>query len=90
MKKLLMVALVAGAVATIIVQRERLQQIDREQLANQIKEGTTQIRDAIQTKLDRSTADEVAAAATDAVEDAEETVKEQAEAAAQETESVDE
>lgn len=66
--RLLIVALVAGAIATIIVQRERLKQIDREQLAQQIREGTTQIRDAVQTRLDRSPVDEDAAApATDAV-----------------------
>jgi K+-sensing histidine kinase KdpD len=82
-KNLLMVALVAGAIATIIVQRERLQQLDREQLANQIKEGTTQIRDAIQTKLDRGAVDEAAAAATEGVEDAAEAVEEQVEAAAE-------
>jgi K+-sensing histidine kinase KdpD len=85
-----MVALVAGAIATIIVQRERLQQLDREKLANQIKEGTTQIRGAIQAKLDRGAVDEAAEAATEAVDEVADAVEEQDEAAAEEAESVDE
>lgn len=76
--RLLIFALVAGAIATLIVQRQRLQQIDREQLANQIREGTTQVTEAIQAKFDRG-GDE---AATEAVEAA-------AEAAA-ETDAADE
>lgn len=79
--RLLIVALVAGGVATIIVQRDRLREIDREELATQIREG-------IQSMLKRGeeaaeeTADEVdaalesvadeAAPAADAIEEASE------------------
>jgi hypothetical protein len=44
--RLLIVALVAAAGATVIVQRERLREIDREQLA-------AQIREAIETRFSR-------------------------------------
>jgi len=42
--KLLIVALVAGAVATMVVQRDRLRQLDRAELM-------AQLRDAVQSKL---------------------------------------
>ena len=42
--KLLIVALVAGTVATMVVQRDRLRQLDRAELM-------AQLRDAVQSKL---------------------------------------
>lgn len=42
--KLLIVALVAGAVATMVVQRDRLRQLDKAELM-------AQLRDAVQSKL---------------------------------------
>lgn len=82
--RLLIVALIAGGVATIIVQRERLRQLDKEQL-------TIQIRDGIQSALKRgeeaaqSTAETVEEAldtAAEKVEDAADAAAEAAEAAA--------
>ena len=81
--RLLIVAIIAGAVATIIVQRDRIRQVDREALAGQIRDG-------IQSVLKRG--EETAASTLEAVEagldTAEAKVEEAAEAAAEVAEEV--
>ena len=63
MMRLLMAALVAAAVATIVLQRERLRQMDRAEMV-------TQIREAIESRIRRrkSLEETVAEAIDDPVE----------------------
>ena len=72
----LVVVLVAAGVATIIVQRDRLRQIDREQLVGQV-------RDAIQSKMPKK-AEEQGLEAAEATEQSEEAAAAPAEEGAEE------
>jgi hypothetical protein len=53
--RLLIVALIAGAVATIIVQRDRLRQMDREKLAAQMRELVQSVIDGGKEAVEEAT-----------------------------------
>jgi hypothetical protein len=53
--RLLIVALIAGAVATIIVQRDRLRQMDRERLAAQMRELVQSVIDGGKEAVEEAT-----------------------------------
>jgi hypothetical protein len=78
--RLLIVAVVAGAVATVIVQRDRLRQLDREQLAAQVREGIQSLRKRGEeaTRATAETVEEKADAAEDQVAEAVEATAEKA------------
>ena len=79
--RILIAALVAAAIATIVVQRDRLRQIDRAELAGQFRQAVESMKGRRSRAIDESIADaiddsaetpadEEAVEATDAATDA--------------------
>jgi predicted lactoylglutathione lyase len=90
--RLLIVAIVAGAVATMIVQRDRLRQMDREQLAAQIRDGIQSLRDRSKeaTQATAEMVDDAAEAAAERIDDAADVAVEKMDAAAEALEEASE
>lgn len=64
--RLLIVALVAAAVTTIVVQRDRLRQIDRDEMISSMREAVESGRKTIESRLPGRDQSVEAAAADDA------------------------